>query len=75
MAIIRWDPFRDVVTLRERMNRMFEDVFSGRAEEGKELTTSTWAVRKAASWARVRNATRSVICDSCLTSRSTYVCA
>ena len=43
MAIIRWDPFRDVVTLRERMNRMFEDVFSGRAEEGKELTTSTWA--------------------------------
>jgi HSP20 family protein len=43
MAIIRWDPFRDVVTLRERMNRMFEDVFSGRAQEGKELTTSTWA--------------------------------
>ena len=43
MAIIRWDPFRDVVTLRERMNRMFEDVFSGRAEEGKEMTTSTWA--------------------------------
>jgi len=43
MAIIRWDPFRDVITLRERMNRMFEDVVSGRAEEGKELTTSTWA--------------------------------
>jgi HSP20 family protein len=43
MAIIRWDPFRDVVTLRERMNRMFEDIFSGRAEEGKEMTTSTWA--------------------------------
>jgi HSP20 family protein len=43
MAIIRWDPFRDVVTLRERMNRMFEDVFSGRAEEGRDKTTSTWA--------------------------------
>jgi HSP20 family protein len=42
MAIIRWDPFRDMVTLRERMNRMFEDVFSGRTED-KEITASTWA--------------------------------
>jgi hypothetical protein len=25
MAIIRWDPFRDLVTLREKMNRLFED--------------------------------------------------
>ncbi len=42
MAIIRWDPFRDMVTLRERMNRMFEDVFSGRTED-KEIAASTWA--------------------------------
>jgi HSP20 family protein len=42
MAIIRWDPFRDVVTLRERMNRMFEDVFSGRTDD-KELTPTSWA--------------------------------
>ena len=42
MAIIRWDPFRDVVTLRERMNRMFEDVFSGRKDD-KELTPTSWA--------------------------------
>lgn len=42
MAIIRWDPFRDMVTLREKMNRMFEDVFSGRSED-KELTAGTWA--------------------------------
>ncbi|MBM3311775.1 MAG: Hsp20/alpha crystallin family protein [Candidatus Aminicenantes bacterium] len=42
MAIIRWDPFRDVVTLRERMNRMFEDVFSRRTDD-KELTPSSWA--------------------------------
>ncbi|MBM3295042.1 MAG: Hsp20/alpha crystallin family protein [Candidatus Aminicenantes bacterium] len=42
MAIIRWDPFRDMVTLRERMNRMFEDVFSGRTDD-KEITASTWA--------------------------------
>ena len=43
MAIIRWDPFGDIVTLREKMNRMFEDVFTGRTEEGRDLTASTWA--------------------------------
>ena len=43
MAIIRWDPYRDMVTLREKMNRMFEDVFSQRSEEGKEMVTSNWA--------------------------------
>ena len=42
MAIIRWDPFKDMVTLREKMNRMFEDVFSGRAED-RELQAGTWA--------------------------------
>ncbi len=42
MAIIRWDPFRDMVTLREKMNRLFEDVFTGRSE-GKEIAASTWA--------------------------------
>ena len=42
MAIIRWDPFRDMVTLREKMNRLFEDVFTGQ-REGKELVASTWA--------------------------------
>lgn len=42
MAIIRWDPFRDMVTLREKMNRLFEDVFTGRAED-KELAAGTWA--------------------------------
>jgi HSP20 family protein len=31
-----------MVTLRERMNRAFEDVFAGRSED-KELTPSAWA--------------------------------
>jgi HSP20 family protein len=43
MAIIRWDPFRDMVTLREKMNRMFEDVFTGRTDEGKDFAAGTWA--------------------------------
>ena len=43
MAIIRWDPFRDVVTLRDRMNRLFEDVVSGRVGDEKEMITSSWS--------------------------------
>jgi HSP20 family protein len=41
MAIIRWDPFRDLVTLREKMNRLFEDTLPYRGEE-KELIASSW---------------------------------
>ncbi len=41
MAIIRWDPFRDMVTLRDRMNRLFEDAFAGRGEEG-EMVSGAW---------------------------------
>ena len=29
MAIVRWDPFRDLVGLQERMNRMFDESFRG----------------------------------------------
>jgi HSP20 family protein len=42
MAIIRWDPFRDLVTLREKMNRLFEDAFTARGEE-KDLIATTWS--------------------------------
>ena len=45
MAVIRWtDPFRELATLQDRMNRVFEDTLSrsaGRREE--ELFTGTWA--------------------------------
>ncbi|MFP4082567.1 MAG: Hsp20/alpha crystallin family protein [Candidatus Aminicenantes bacterium] len=41
MAIIRWDPFRDLITLREKMNRLFEETFTSRGEE-RELVSSTW---------------------------------
>ncbi len=42
MAIIRWDPFRDMVTLREKMNRLFEDAVTHRGED-KDLISSAWA--------------------------------
>ena len=41
MAIIRWDPFRGMMTLREKMNKLFEDTFSSRGEE-KDLFSGTW---------------------------------
>ena len=41
MAIIRWDPFRDLVTLRDKMNRLFEETFSSRSEE-RDIVYSTW---------------------------------
>jgi len=40
MALIRWDPFRDMITLRDKMNRLFEDAFKG---EERDLVSSTWA--------------------------------
>ena len=27
MSLVRWDPFRDVVALQDRINRMFDDAF------------------------------------------------
>jgi len=45
MAIIRWEPFRDLVSLQERMNRIFDDAFRG-ASRGSE---EDWAL--GGSWA------------------------
>jgi HSP20 family protein len=43
MAIIRWDPFRDLVSLRDRMNRLFEDAVSTARSSEKDMFSSTWA--------------------------------
>jgi HSP20 family protein len=29
MAVVRWEPFRDLLTLQERMNRMFNESYRG----------------------------------------------
>ncbi|MCP2518929.1 Hsp20/alpha crystallin family protein [Candidatus Aminicenantes bacterium AC-708-M15] len=42
MSIIKWDPFKDLLTFREKMNRLFEETFSLRGEEG-ELFSGTWS--------------------------------
>ncbi len=42
MAVIRWDPFRDLNTLQDRMNRLFEEANrGGRADE--PTATTSWS--------------------------------
>ncbi len=41
MAIIRWDPFRDLITVREKMNYLFEDAATSRGEE-KDFVSNSW---------------------------------
>ena len=42
MAVIRWDPFRDINTLQDRMNRLFEDAGRGWRHE-EPASTTTWS--------------------------------
>src|SRR5215468_6573960 len=45
MAITRWDPFRDLNLLQDRMNRLFEDAGRGwRADEPSSTTSWSPAV-------------------------------
>ncbi len=48
MAIVRWEPFRDLVSLQDRMNRLFDDAFRSPQRAGSE---DEWALGGA--WAPV----------------------
>ena len=42
MAVVRWDPFRDLSMLQDRMNRLFDD--AGRTWRADEpASTTTWS--------------------------------
>ena len=42
-SIIRWDPFREMAGLQDRMNRLFDDAW-GRGRRGdEEFISGTWA--------------------------------
>jgi HSP20 family protein len=45
MAATRWEPFRDLTALQDRMNRLFEDVIAGprRGAEQEDLTAGQWS--------------------------------
>jgi len=46
MPIVRWEPFRDLVSLQERMNRLFDESFRG---VGRGNQDDEWAL--GGSWA------------------------
>lgn len=43
MAIVRWEPFRDLVSLQDRMNRIFDDSFRGARESDEWALGGSWA--------------------------------
>jgi HSP20 family protein len=42
MAIVRWDPFREVVSLQNRLNSLFQDYGRGQ-NDGDTLTAASFA--------------------------------
>ncbi len=38
--ITRWDPFRELNTITDRMNRLFQDTYGSQSGEGEGLTSS-----------------------------------
>lgn len=43
MALVRWDPFRDIITLRERMDKMFEDSLARFRMPEEETMPTFWS--------------------------------
>jgi len=44
MAVVRWEPFRDLVSLQERMNQMFNDSYRGRGTSEDDWSLGgSWA--------------------------------
>ncbi len=42
MAVVKWDPLRDLLSIQDRMNRLFEQTLSrSRSDEG--MAASTWS--------------------------------
>jgi HSP20 family protein len=42
MSVMRWDPFKNISTLQDRINRLFEDAFPRAADEEEGLATCAW---------------------------------
>lgn len=42
MAIVKWDPFRNVTTLQDRINKLFNDSFPHQAAQDDDLTLCDW---------------------------------
>ncbi|MBE9541144.1 MAG: Hsp20/alpha crystallin family protein [Proteobacteria bacterium] len=43
MAIVKWDPLRDMVTLRDRMDRLFDNSLARLRGAEDDMSLSTWS--------------------------------
>ena len=43
MAIERWEPFRDLIAMQERMNRLFDETLSRSKVNTEEFVSGTWS--------------------------------
>jgi HSP20 family protein len=43
MSLIRWRPGRELTTIRDEMNHLFDDFFSGLPERRREMFEGEWA--------------------------------
>jgi len=42
MTIVRWDPLKNVATLQDRINRVFNEAFAGSKDFEDEVSMSAW---------------------------------
>lgn len=43
MVIVRWDPFQDLISLQERMNRLFEQTLERSRGDREGVVAGSWA--------------------------------
>ncbi len=43
MALVKYDPWRDVLSLRDEIDRLFEDFFPARTGERRDYLAEVWA--------------------------------
>jgi HSP20 family protein len=43
MSLTQWDPFRELLSLQERMNRLFDQTFSRSRSQAGEIGGGTWS--------------------------------
>jgi len=42
MSMVKWDPFSNMTTLQDRINRLFDDAFPRTAQEDEDMTAYSW---------------------------------
>jgi HSP20 family protein len=42
MSMVRWDPFSNIATLQDRINRLFDDAFPATGENEEDIAACAW---------------------------------